>query len=463
MLRPATPDAIALFHEGILALSQMEKNGIPVDVDYLEKTIKKVTWMVKQLEAKMKNHTIAKTWRKRFGPKTNYTSNFQLEQIIFDELEMERQEGRTTDTGKNKADKYAFEKVKLDYVDWYFYHAQLNKALNTNLKGIQKETIDGLVHVFFDLHKVGTFRSSSSRFNMQNQPVRMPFIGRLIRRCFIAPPGYRIGELDYGGIEVCGSACYHKDPVMIKYIEDPETDMHRDMSMQIFKLKKDQVTKDVRYNAKNKFVFPQFYGSYYIDCTKNLWDSIDSMELKTVSGKGLKKHLKKKGITERGLCDPKEEPHKKSLEAHIQDVEKDFWNNRFKVYAQWKRDWWKRYLKKGYFEFLTGFACQGLYNRKQVCNYPIQGSSFHCLLWALVQLQKWMNEKRLKSKLIFEIHDSIGILFHVKEVDYVLEKAVQIMTVDIRKHWPWIIVPLTVEAEIAPEGGSWYDKQKVKL
>jgi DNA polymerase I len=457
-LRPATPEAIKLFHQGILALSQIEKNGILIDEVYLEKAMRKLGYQIKKLQEKMREHEVAKVWRKRFGNKTNFGSNYQLEKVIFDEFKYERQEGRTTEKGKNKADKYAFEKVDLDFVNWYFECEQLKKALGTNLKGIKKEVMDGYVHPFFDLHTVGTFRSSSRKFNMQNQPIRMPYIGRIIRKCFIAPPGYRIGEIDYGKIEVCGAACYTEDPVLINDVTNPKADMHRDMAMKVFKLKQTQVSKDTRYNAKNKFVFPQFYGSYYIDCAKNLWDSIDSMELKTNKGKGLKSHLKAKGIKERGKCDPKEEPKSGTFEKHLKAVQDEFWEW-FKVYAQWKKDWWSLYLNKGYFEFLTGFVCQGLYNRKQVCNYPIQGSAFHMLLWSLIQLHKWLKKNRMKSKIIFEIHDSLGLYFHIKEVDYVIEKALQIMTIDVRKHWPWINVPLTIEVEIAPEGASWFDKK----
>ena len=43
----------------------------------------------------------------------------------------------------------------------------------------------------------------------------------------------------------------------------------------------------------------------------------------------------------------------------------------------------------------------------------------------------------------------------------VLKKAQQIMCHDIRKHWPWINVPMVIEAEVAPVGGTWNDKQKM--
>lgn len=43
----------------------------------------------------------------------------------------------------------------------------------------------------------------------------------------------------------------------------------------------------------------------------------------------------------------------------------------------------------------------------------------------------------------------------------VLATANRIMTQDIRKHWPWIIVPLEVEVELTPVDGSWYLKKEV--
>jgi len=37
------------------------------------------------------------------------------------------------------------------------------------------------------------------------------------------------------------------------------------------------------------------------------------------------------------------------------------------------------------------------------------------------------------------------------------------MTVDIKKHWEWIITPLEIEAEITPLEGSWFDKKEIKI
>jgi len=35
------------------------------------------------------------------------------------------------------------------------------------------------------------------------------------------------------------------------------------------------------------------------------------------------------------------------------------------------------------------------------------------------------------------------------------------MTKDIRKHWPWLIVPLEIETEMGLRNESWYHKKEV--
>lgn len=467
-LRAATPEAVKLFHEGTVTLAEIEQNGVMIDEKYLDKAISRIDFKIKRLKEKIRNDPLAKKWRKRFGPKTNFNANHQLGTMVFEEWGYERQ-GRSTSKGKDSNDKLAFDKVDLPIVKDFFEIQTLNKANEYN-KGIRRETIDGWAHPFIDLYKVGSFRSSASKFNIQNPPVRNPKMARIVRKSFIAPKGFVIGEIDYGKIEVCGAACYTQDPTLMAEVNDPKADMHRDTAASLFfldQLKKDfwkeKNGKQIRHCAKNMFVFPQFYGSYFLDCAKNLWESIDTYSLSNEKGKSLKRHLKKHGIKELGETFSDSETGRIQSEEgtfieHVRNIEKDFWKRRFKVYAAWKDEWWEKYVKRGYFELLTGFVCQGLYDWKQVCNYPIQGSSFHCLLWSLIKLHAWMKKKKLKSKLAFEIHDSIGGYFHEKEKDYIFEKAEKIMTVDIRKHWEWIIVPLKIEIEVAPPGGSWFDK-----
>ena len=112
---------------------------------------------------------------------------------------------------------------------------------------------------------------------------------------------------------------------------------------------------------------------------------------------------------------------------------------------------------------LTGFVVQGLLGRDQVVNYPIQGSCFHVLLWSIIRLTKWLNKHKLQSRLVGQIHDSIIAVVHKDELEDYLEAANWIMTKAVRKAWDWIIVPLEVEAEVAPVGASWHEKEKVEI
>jgi len=174
-------------------------------------------------------------------------------------------------------------------------------------------------------------------------------------------------------------------------------------------------------------------------------------------------HLESMGIYELGDCNPEQQPRARTFEKHIQEVEYDFWNKRFRVYNQWKKDWWKAYLDKGYFETLTGFYIAGNLDRKQTINYPVQGSAFHWLLWSLIRIQRIMNKHKMKSLIIGQIHDSIVADIYKRELKDYLEIVKQVIYEDIRKHWSWIIVPLIVEAEVAPINKSWYEKKEIQI
>jgi len=299
---------------------------------------------------------------------------------------------------------------------------------------------------------------------MQNIPIRDPEIAEIIRPSFIPRASNRqIGELDFSGVEVRVSACYNKDPNLLTYIRDETTDMHRDMAMECYILLIEQMTKDIRYCAKNKFVFPQFYGDWFFSCAQSLWVAIDRMNLKTAQGVPLKKHLREHGIRKLGVLDPKIPPRPGTFIYHLRQVEKRFWEERFAVYAQWKWDWWNAYVKKGYFDTYTGFRCSGLMDKKQASNYPIQGSAFHCLLWCLIKIQKRLKKYKMKTVLIGQIHDSVLADIAKGELKDYVEIAYGIMTKELRKHWKWIIVPIDADCEIAPVGESWFKKAKIDM
>ena len=275
---------------------------------------------------------------------------------------------------------------------------------------------------------------------------------RMIRRAIIPRLGNQLLELDYKGVEVFSACCYHKDPNMIKYLTNPDMDMHRDMAIQCYMLGKNQWTKKSRYSAKNGFVFPEFYGDWWKTCARAMWDNIAQLKLTTKNGIDLYTHLANKGI--HSLED---------FEHHIEKVEDDFWNRRFQKYAEWKDDWYDEYEEKGFIDSLTGFRFQGFMSRNEVINYPPQGTAFHCLLWCLIQLQRIAEEEGWKSLIIGQIHDAIVIDTYPEERDHILRTAQRVMCEDIRKHWKWLILPLEIEADISPIDQPWSTMESVTI
>lgn len=457
-------DGYNLIHNGMQALADVEANGIHIDVGYCEDQILKLGVSIKNIQGRLVETDFVKDWRKKFGRTFKLSSDDQLGTMLYKEYELEAVKftKKSTPTNPKPAvDAEALELLapQLPVLKGISKMRKMLKCRNTYLAGILRETVDGYLHPFFNLHTVTTYRSSSNKPNFQNMPIRDPIMGKIIRQAIIPRPGRQIIEVDYGGIEVCIAACYHKDPRMLEYINDPTKDMHRDMAMQCYKLTLEQMGdvaempgKLVRYCGKNQFVFPEFYGDWYESCAKALWASVDAMHLKTANGVTVRNHLN----TIRMDTLPK-------FIDHIQDVEDDFWNNRFTVYNDWRQRHYEAYQQRGWFDMKTGFRCSGVMGRNDVINYPVQGAAFHCLLWSLTRLNQWLKDNNMGTKIIGQIHDSIVMDVVPAEREEVLAQVHKIMCIDLVKEWDWIIVPLKVEAECTPVDGSWYEKKEMKI
>jgi len=459
-MKPTTADAYRLLHDGCIALANVEANGMRVDVEYLNTTSEEIGQQIAAGEAELRGMEVYRVWRREYGARANLGSREQLGNILFNI--MGHKCSSFTKTGRPKTDGSSFENIDEPFVVRYLELEKIKKVRNTFLAGIKREVCDGYLHPVFNLHTVQTYRSSSDSPNFQNFPIRDPRMGEVIRRCFIPREGHHIVEIDYSGIEVRVAACYHKDPSMVSYIEDPSKDMHRDMAAECYKCHPTQVSKWMRYCGKNMFVFPQFYGDYYINNARALWEAIGKMNHR-IEDTPLKDHLRENGISSLGACNPKQPPRRGTFEHHIKSVEKNFWGERFQVYDAWKKKWWEKYLRQGGFTTLTGFRIDGVYGRNDVINYPVQGSAFHCLLWSLIRLNKWLGKNRMRSKIVGQIHDSIVGDVHEDELGAYLTTAKQIMTEDLRAAWPWIITPLEVEAEVTPVNGTWHEKKEMEI
>jgi len=437
------------FHKGILALARAEMNGFNVSMDFYEEKDGELADQIAEIEHRLVNGDYGSKFREIEGKDINPRSTSDIKKLFFDILNMKPL--RMTDKGNPALDKSCMEEWNLPFTNDILQLRMLEKIKGTYLAQFKREVNeDGRIHPNFNLHIPRTYRSSSNEPNFQNIPVRSKLAKEVTRGGIIPSPGNRLMEGDFGSLEVRISACYHKDPNMLTYINDPTTDMHRDSAADIWLLETDEVSKDIRFYAKNGWVFPQFYGDWYDSCARGLWGNC--LELQTERNISLYDHIRSKGI--------------KNLEdfiAHCKDVEDKFWNVRFKVYKKWKDKINKQYRDQGYIETYFGFRLGGYMGKKDVTNYPIQSSAFHCLLWSFIRADEIARKERWKSKLIGQIHDSIIADLHPDETYHVIDTLNNIMNVQMREELPWIIVPLEVDFELTGIDQPWSTKDDFDL
>jgi DNA polymerase-1 len=472
-VKVSSPESYYLLHEGAKVHAVIEHNGVKVDEDYLRGAVRDSETKIAEGEAALKSTDAFKKWRRRFGEAANLDSRPQLAEILYGELGYVCPE-KTAGGDRDSTDEAILCKIDDPFVKDYLKVSKHKKLLGTYLLGILKEmTPDGFVHPNYNLNTARSFRPSCNEPNWQNVPIRNPEVAAIIRRCYRSRHDrWHIVEVDFAQIEVRVAAAYTKDRNLIKYVVDPSTDMHRDTAGDLFHLSpafllknKDWAKKLVRDWAKNRFVFPQFYGSVYFQCCPSLWDAVcgegGNPPPKMPDGRTILEHLREKGVVERGDCTPRGDPQPGTFEEHVRKVERVMWDKRFPEYTEWKRRSWCEYQERGYFELYTGFVVDNIHKRNDVLNYPIQGSSFHLLLWSLIEIQREIRRRKMRSLLVGEIHDCLVADVPPDELEDFLELCRDVMTKRTPGRFPWLNVPLEVEAEVCPAGASWYDKKLV--
>jgi len=450
-------DAYKLFHEGSIAFADIEDTGMRLDTFYCECELGRLGKQIDKLRAKVKKSKIMKRWTKIKGNKFNPDSNEQLADILFNHMGY-KAKVFTAKTNKPSAKEEALAQIDDSTVKRIIRIKQLDRV-RKKLYGMYRESVDGIMHPFLELHTVKSYRSSGSWPNPHNFDKRRKDMAKIIRRAIIAhKPSDQLVELDYGRLEVHAATWYHQDPNMMAELADPKRDIHRDLAKRLFKLKAKEMGKkgsdtykDIRWGAKNKFVFREQYGGGYEAAAKDLWEYAGE-GLVTADGTPMLDHLANKRIESLDEYEP-----------HVESVEDWYWNEKFEKYGRWREDWYRDYLRKGYTKCLSGFRFTGFMTRNECINYPSQGVAFHCTLWSLIQLNKYFKKHKMKSRIIGQIHDSIIINVAMGELDDVLAIAQKTMCVSIKKHWPWIITQLEVEAEVAGPGESWWKAKGVEL
>ena len=432
-----TLDTQRFFNDVTNMFNEMSINGICIDLAYYEREKKELEQDIKHIYEDLYVSQEIISYQNRYG-EINFTSNDDIRRLFFTHLECKSH--KKTSNGQASVDKTALEKTNHWIAKELLQIRKLLKIKDTYIAQFMREARDGKIHPSFNVFVARSLRSSSQNPNFQNIPKRDE-LSKLVTRSGLKPsPGSRLLELDFSGAEVITSAAYNKDPNLINYLLDDSTDMHRDNAADIWCTTSDDVSKMVRFFAKNCWTFPQFYGDYYGSCAKALWDNKGEV---LESGKTCFEHLKSLKL---GTL--------KKFTSHCQKAEKKMWGERFKVYDQWRKDAQLEYHKDFTVSTYFDFVFKGYMDWKQVANYPIQGTSFHLLLKVLLKMSNWLKDNNMATKLIGQIHDS-GF-FDSPENEYKkVIKQFQKYTDMLYDEYDWLEVRMEADAELSLLDGDF--------
>lgn len=458
-----TEKANNFFNDMLPALRDISNNGIHVDVEWYDLKTKELTEKIEELDNLLTDNKDAERYYRIYKQEFSHGSGRDLQRMLF-EMHKLTPVG-VTGSGANSVDEKALVKIDFWMCPLILKIRKLLKLRDTYIKQYLRNEHNGVVHPDYRLDTARTMRSSCLDPNAHNTPKRNEESKRIIRTGWVPPPLMRMWELDYSGMEVSTSAMYHKDPTFIKYLVTPGTDMHRDQACNVWLLEQEDLVSDgfteeeagwakkVRFFIKNMWTFPQFYGDYFGSCAPQLWETcIDNLDLKTGTGIRLIDNLEDHGITTL-----------KQFTSHCEEQEHKLWDERFPVYTEWKKEVNDFYLRHGYVETYLGFVFNGLLDRKQTANYPIQGTAFHLLLWALWRINDISKRDKWVSYPISQVHDSVIGYSLPEEEPMLIETVKKVCTEEIVDEFPFINVPLGIEIEFSELGGNFAKLTEVKL
>lgn len=246
-------------------LAQMEMAGIKVDRDTLSRMSNAFAQKMAGLEDEI---------YKLAGRKFNVGSPKQLGEILFDEMNLEMPDGKKPSTGKTGAystgadvleDLATIHDLPRRILDW----RQLSKLKSTYTDALQDHINPdtGRVHTSYSIAGANTGRLASTDPNLQNIPIRSEE-GRRIREAFVAEPGKVIVCLDYSQIELRILA-HIANIAALKQAFADGLDIHAMTASEMFNVPLDQMTPDIRRQAK-AINFGVIYGISGFGLARNL-------------------------------------------------------------------------------------------------------------------------------------------------------------------------------------------------
>ena len=393
-------------------LMRMEINGIKVDVSYLQKLSNDFSSRILKLEKE-----IFKKTKVEF----NIGSPKQLSDVLFNKLNLSPPKKTKTgekSTGISVLEDLAYEghAVAEDIIEW----RQLSKLKNTYTEALQNHIINKTkrIHTSYSMASTNTGRLASSDPNLQNIPIRTDE-GRSIRTAFVAEKGNVILSADYSQIELRVLA-HMADVPQLKEAFNNNEDIHQITASEIFNVKLQDVTQDLRRQAK-AVNFGIIYGISAFGLAKQL--SITNFE----ANEFIKSYF-----------------HKFSGIKEFMDATKE------------------KCRSDGFVETLCGrkcffprikdknFALRSFQERAAI-NAPIQGTAADIIKFAMININNQLSLEEKDCKMLLQVHDEL--IFEIKKSK--VDKYIKMITKEMEKALEPLFqldVPLVVDSNY---GANW--------
>lgn len=374
-------------------LAKMEVAGMKIDKDELAKEKVNYENEINVLEQKIFESA---------GMEFNIQSPKQLGEVLFEKLGLPV-------VKKNKTGGYTTDIEVLNYladkheiINYIIRYRTVTKLYQTYLVGLEQQIFDdGKVHTIFQQALTVTGRLSSIEPNVQNIPIRTEE-GRQIRKLFIPSGDNVLFSSDYSQIELRVLAHMANAPLLIEAFKN-NLDVHTETARKIFQT--EDVTSELRRKAK-----AVNFGIVY-------------------------------GISAFGLSN--------DIEMGVKEAQ-EFIDSYFKLYPEIKKfmDTTVEFAKEsGYVvsllnrrryipELKSPVYMQREFGRRTAMNAPIQGSAADIIKIAMINIDREITNRKLKSRMVFQVHDELVFEVDSNEKDIIKELVLEEMCYAIRLRVP---------------------------
>ena len=348
------------------------------------------------------------------GEEFNINSPKQLGEILFGKLGMKG--GKKTKSGYSTAAD-VLEKLAEDHeiVADILNYRTLTKLNSTYAEGLLNFIqADGRIHGEFNQMVTATGRISSTNPNLQNIPVRTE-LGRRFRTVFVPKPGCVFIDADYSQVELRILASLSGDAKLIAAYKDA-SDIHAVTASQVFHVPLEEVTPELRRNAK-AVNFGIVYGISAFGLSEGL--SISRSEAKEYIERYFAAYPDVKKYLDGEVAFAHEHGYVKTIFGRRRPVPDINASN---------------FMRRSFSE-------------RVAMNSPIQGSAADIMKKAMNEVNRALRAGGYASRIVLQVHDELLIEAPVAE-----QEAVKALLIDKMQHAVDLAVELVADANV---GENW--------